>query len=47
MAPVPDLSVRSVLVGKEWPSCDWHHQFRLSIVLYVDDFRFAGAITRS
>ena len=35
-------SVGFQAVGEEWPSCYFHPQLRLFLVVYVDDFKMAG-----
>ena len=40
-----DLDVKSVgfaPVGAEWPSVYFHHELKLLLIIYVDDFKMAG-----
>ena len=32
-------------IGSEWPSCYYHKDLRLFLVVYVDDFKLAGPAT--
>ncbi len=35
-------AVGVVAVGAEWPSVYFHHELKLLLIIYVDDFNLAG-----